>query len=93
VNDLVPLPAGTIACAPGGRTTAALPEDSAELEAVEAFRDFLRIAPPPRTTNGPLAESQASYVERIGVERWTGWRFLCVNDPGLRSYVEGGEWL
>lgn len=87
-DDLVLLPAGTIACAPGGRTVSAPPEDSPALEAIEAFHDFIRIAPPPVRRD----ESGDDYRARVGVERWTGWRFMLLNDPGLRQYIEGGAW-
>lgn len=61
----------------------------ADLRVVDVFALFLRIAPPPRTRN----ETADEYLAKIGVERWTAWTWLCRNDPGLRSYIAGGDWL
>lgn len=90
--SVVSLPTGTIACAPGGRTTGTLPEDSPELEVVESFHDFLRVAPPPIRRSTRVHESDEEYRARIGVERWVGWRYMLINDAGLRQYIAGGEW-
>lgn len=91
-DDLVRL--NGVVCILGGtekrsRPLVGLPEDSPALESIEAFRDFLRIAPPPSVRD----ESAEDYCTRIGRDRWVAWRFTCRNDPGLRSYVSGGEWL
>lgn len=73
-----------LVCPAGG-----LPEDSPELEAVETFADYLRLAPPPRLRDEPTAD----YAQRIGPSRAAWWTWTVANDPGLRAYIGGGPWL
>lgn len=78
-DGMIPLPAGVIACEPGGKQVRALPDNDPTLEMIESFRDFLAVAGPPHKKDEP----RRPHPDIIGY-----WEALDRFDPTAAAYLD-----